>query len=60
MPVYLFEIVDEDSEIYGFGVIAPDDSTAMRLERRLGKAVLLGEMVSPDATSLDVFRKMLN
>lgn len=59
MPVYLFEIVDGE-DVYGFGVIAPDDGTAMRLEKALGRAVLLGEMVSPDTTELDVFKKMLN
>lgn len=59
MPVYLFEIVDKD-DVYGFGLIAPDDSTARRLARSLGRAVLLGEMVSPDMTEFDVFKKMLN
>lgn len=59
MPVYLYEI-DEGEHTYGFGVIAPDDGTAYRLEKLLGKAVLIGEMTSPEATALDVFKKHLN
>lgn len=59
MPVYLYEITDGE-DVYGFGVIAPNDSTARQLEKLLGSAVLLGEMVSPDMTELDVFKKMLN
>lgn len=59
MPVYLYEVTDGE-DIYGFGVIAGDDSTARRLEKLLGCAVLLGEMTSPDMTELDVFKKSLN
>lgn len=59
MPVYLYEVTDGE-DVYGFGVIADSDSTAMRLEKLLGGAVLLGEMTSPDTTELEVFKKSLN
>ena len=59
MAVYLYEVTDGE-EVYGFGIVAPDDGTAMRLERILKNAVLLGEMVSPDTTELEVFKKNLN
>lgn len=53
MPLYAFE-VDDGKDVYGFTVIAPDDSTANRLAKRLGRAVLLGEVIEPDTTQLQV------
>lgn len=59
MPLYRYEI-DDRGEVYGFSIIAPDDSTAKRLARLMGKAVYIGEAVEPETLAHQVAKARLN